>query len=410
MTSITRLGRRILTQTMSIALLSAGAAEMAYAADTDHSLEVYGFAQADYTQDLSGRVDPNWEDALRPSKIDTSDAFGTSGQASISAKQSRFGVRGLMPSGDSSMPISFKFEFDLFGTGADEGQTTIRLRHMYGEWGPLLAGQTHTLFMDIDVFPNTIEYWGPPGMAFIRLPQIRWTAYRTQNDRFAIALERPGNDIDPGNVRLVGDWENSQIQNDEKFPDFTAQWHHSADWGHFQVAGILRRVGYEYRQTSADPWQKGSDTGWGVNLSGTINTIGKDKFLLQALYGEGIATYMNDGGMDLAPQTTSPAPNLRVTGKAVPLTGIMAYYDHYWSDMWSSSIGYSFTSVDNTDFQDAGAFHKGEYASVNLLASPAKNLLIGGEFLWGKLTTNGGSSGDVSRIQLTVRYNFSSKP
>jgi len=34
------------------------------------------------------------------------------------------------------------FEFELFGTGVDEGQTTFRLRHAYGEFGHFLAGQT----------------------------------------------------------------------------------------------------------------------------------------------------------------------------------------------------------------------------------------------------------------------------
>ncbi len=399
---------RILAQVTSVALLSAGTAGGAYAADATHSFEIYGFAQADYIQDFSGRMNPDWQDAFRPSQIDTSGAYGTSGQASISAKQSRFGVKGLMPT--ENMPISFKFEFDLFGTGADKGKTTIRLRHMYGEWGSLLAGQTHTQFMDIDVFPNTIDYWGPPGMAFTRLPQIRWTAFRDDKSHFSIAIERPSNDIDAGNVRLAAGWEGSQIQNDEKYPDFTAQYRYDGDWGHAQAAGILRDVSYEFRQTAADPWQKGSDTGWGINLSAAINTIGKDKLLLQVLYGDGIATYLNDGGMDLGPEVVSPAPNLRVTGKAVPLTGIMAYYDHYWNGMYSSSIGYSYTQVDNTNFQAAGTFHKGDYASVNLLATPAKNLLIGGELLYGKLANNDGSSGDATRFQFTVKYNFSSVP
>jgi len=29
--------------------------------------------------------------------------------------------------------------------------------------------------MDIDVFPNTIDYWGPSGMVFYRNVQMRWT-------------------------------------------------------------------------------------------------------------------------------------------------------------------------------------------------------------------------------------------
>ena len=53
------------------------------------------------------------------------------------------------------------------GTGVDAGQTTFRVRHMYAKWGPFLAGQTNTLLMDGDIFPNVIDYWGPPGMVFV---------------------------------------------------------------------------------------------------------------------------------------------------------------------------------------------------------------------------------------------------
>ena len=64
-----------------------------------------------------------------------------------------------------------------------------------------LAGQTNSLFMDVDVFPNTIDYWGPAGMVFYRNVQIRWTPFRTDNSHFAIAIESPGNDIDSGQPR-----------------------------------------------------------------------------------------------------------------------------------------------------------------------------------------------------------------
>src|ERR1700722_20440109 len=57
------------------------------------TFNIYGAAQADYIYD-GNRVDPNWEDTLRPSKIPTANnatAFGSDGQSSISVKQSRFG-------------------------------------------------------------------------------------------------------------------------------------------------------------------------------------------------------------------------------------------------------------------------------------------------------------------------------
>jgi hypothetical protein len=209
---------------------------------------------------------------------------------------------------------------------------------------------------------------------------------------------------------LIEGLEGTQIQNNEELPDLTAQWRIGGDWGHFQAAGILRKVGYEYRVNPTDKWQSGSEPGWGINLGSSIKTFGKDQVLLQVVYGEGIANYMNDGGMDLAPSASFDAESVTsLKAQAVPLTGVVAYYDHYWSDQWSSSIGYSYTEVDNTNFQDPGSFHKGDYASGNLLYYPAENLMVGGELLWGQRTNNDGTSGDDVRFQFTVKYNFGIK-
>jgi hypothetical protein len=370
------------------------------------SLEIYGFIMADAIHDFQ-RMDPDWDDAFRPSKIPTTEGeFGGDGQSSVSVKQSRFGIKGSMPTGEGNTPLTFKFDFDLFGTGDNAGQTTFRLQNAYAEWGSLLAGQTDTLFMDIDVFPNTIDYWGPPGMVFYRNVQIRWTPYRTDNSHFAIAIERPGNDIDGGNVRLIEGFEDAEIQNDEELPDLTLQWRLNGDWGHLQAGGILRRVGFEGRVTPDEPFRDGHETGWGINLGSAISTFGDDVLRLQVVYGEGIASYMNDGGMDLAPQLVSPPPDLQLRAEAVPLTGVVAYYDHYWSDRWSSSIGYSYTEVDNTNFQDASAFHKGDYASVNLLHYPGENLMMGVELMWGEREDNNDATGDDTRIQFSVKYSF----
>jgi hypothetical protein len=87
------------------------------------------------------------------------------------------------------------FEFELFGTGADAGQTTFRLRHAWGELGHFGAGQTWSPFMDIDVFPNSLEYWGPNGMVFFRNVQVRWTPIQGASN-VVIALERPGASAD----------------------------------------------------------------------------------------------------------------------------------------------------------------------------------------------------------------------
>jgi hypothetical protein len=365
---------------------------------------IYGFVQADYIYDLN-RVESAWEDALRPSKIPTENnagAFGSDGQSLFSIKQSRFGVTGDLPVDNNLGDIKFKFEFDLFGVGADAGQTTIRFRHVYGEWGPLLVGQTNSVFMDMDVFPNVIDYWGPTGMVFYRNVQIRLTPYRTENSHFAIAVERPSNDVDPGTIRELDPELGANLQNDEKLPDLTAHYYTSGSWGHVQLAGIVRKVGFDTKN-APDNEPKGSEVGWGVNLSGHAALFDKDRLMGQVAYGQGIASYMNDGGVDLAPEGTDLTD---AHAKAVPLLGIEAYYDHYWSKNWSTSLGYSFTQVDNTSLQDVNAFHKGEYASVNLLYTPASQIMIGGELLWGKRTDNDGATGDDLRFQFSAKYSF----
>jgi hypothetical protein len=376
---------------------------------TKRSFEIYGFAEADYIQDFK-RMDQNWDAAFRPSKIPTTTGdVGSNGQSIISARQSRFGAKA---SADdvAGLPLFAKFEFDLFGTGVDEGQTTFRLRHAYGSWGPVLAGQTNSTFMDIDTFPNVVDYWGPNGMVFLRTPQIRYT-YKTGPHEGAIALEYAANDIDPGNIRVFDPALGSAIRNDEKFPDIAMHYRYDDDWGHVQLAALVRRVGFDTPGTQ-DNEPKGHEIGWGLNLSSNVKTWGKDVLHVSGVYGEGIASYMNDGGTDLGPKVLLPLNPLQVPSlepAAVPIWGFMAYYDHYWSDEWSTSLGYSQTKVDNTNFQEAGAFQLGEYTSANLLYQPDPHILIGAEFLWGRRKDKDGASGDDSRLQATFKYTFSSK-
>lgn len=370
-----------------------------FAQDNEKKFEVYGFLQTDYIQDFK-RVHPNWEATLRPSKIATQEGqYGSDGQALISVRQSRFGVQGNLPVEDES--IATKFEFDMFGVGEDEGQTTLRLRHAYGSYKKWLAGQTHSLFMDIDAFPNSIDYWGPNGMVFLRNPQLRYTFMDGANV-LAVAIEKPSNDIDPGQLRQVGEEFGLNATGDEKLPDITFLSRMNRDWGHIQASAILRSIGFEtIGNTTNEP--KNRLTGWGINLSSNFK-FGDNKLILAAVYGEGIASYMNDGGTDMGPTGTL----LRPRAELVPLLGLVAFYDHYWNARYSTSIGYSRTQVDNANLQDANAFKSGEYALTNLLYKPAKNVLIGGEVLWGSRTDKNGDYGNDVRTQISFKYNFSS--
>jgi len=62
--------------------------------------------------------------------------------------------------------------------------------------------------------------------------------------------------------------------------------------------------------------------------------------------------------------------------------------------------------VDNTSLQADDAFKAGHYASVNLLATPMKHVLLGPEVLWGMREDKGGDSGTDVRLQVSFKYDF----
>jgi len=368
------------------------------------SFEVYGFAQADLIQDFN-RVRPDWNATLRPSRIPTTDGqYGSDGETIFSVRQSRLGVTASLPVGGDLLRT--RLEVDFFGSsGGDRpdagGQNGVRMRHAYGEWGPVLAGLTHSLFMDADLWPNVIDYWGPAGMSFYRNVQVRYTRVMGAHT-VAVALERPATDLDAGGV--VDNPAYADVTAVSKAPDLTAQYRLAAGWGHLQVAGILRWLGFDSPgNPGGNP--RGGTLGYGLDASTVLQVGSKATLRLSVLGGKGISFYLDDGGNDLAFGGTlaNPAP------EAVPLLGLMAYLDVAWSERWSSSAGYSSTMDRNTSLQAATAFKTGQYASVNLLAVVASNLLLGPELLWGKRTDKDGASGTDTRLQFSVKYSFSSR-
>ena len=115
--------------------------------------------------------------------------------------------------------INTKFEFDMFGVGSDAGQTTIRLRHAYGEFGQILAGQTNSLFMDGDIFPNIDRLLGPDrhGVPAQSADPLDADQGRPTPSRSPSRI--PSNDIDSGQFREVADFPGAQ--GDQEYPDLT---------------------------------------------------------------------------------------------------------------------------------------------------------------------------------------------
>jgi hypothetical protein len=367
------------------------------------ALEIYGFVMTDAGYNFD-QINPNWFDALRITKLPSyKDQFAPDGKVFFGIRQSRFGVKGY-----TSTPIGqlkTVFEFDLFGTGADEGQTTMRLRHIYGELGRFAFGQTNSPFMDGDVWPNTVEYWGPSGMVFFRNIQLRYAIMQGKNELF-VALERPGASADQGTF-------DSRIELDSVrghliLPDLSAHYKMSGDWGHVQIAGMLRDLRWKDVHTTGGYDVSDNILGWGGHFSTVLNLSQNNVFRGSFVYGHGIQNYMQDAPVDVGVEEQPGNTSEPFTGKALPVTGIHAFLDHNWSSKLSTSLGYSSVNIENTDAALPSAYKMGQYAIVNLVSTPFNNAMAAIEFQWGRRTNfKDDFHSDIFKIQLAFKYNFS---
>ena len=369
------------------------------------SFEIYGFAMLDIGHNFT-QIHPDWTDTLRLTKLPSSkDEFGKDNSTFAGVRQSRLGVKSSTPTDFGDLKTIF--EFELFGTGVDSGQTTFRLRHAWGELGTFGAGQYWSPFMDPDAFPNSLEYWGPTGLAWYRNVQLRWTPVNDEHKSFMVGLERPGASGDQGvyadRIELDG------IKPRFPVPDFSAAYKMTGKAGYLRVAGQLRVIKWD--DTLDDGLElSGSATGWGLNISSNLNFGKRDVLRAAFIFGEGIQNSMNDSPIDIGIVAQTGNTLTPVTGEPIPITAISLFLDHSWNDKTTTAIGYSMQDNDNTAGQAPNAFHVGHYMLANVLYSPVKNVMAGGEFQWGRRENNSdGFHSDGVKLQFSFKYNFSWK-
>jgi hypothetical protein len=150
--------------------------------------------------------------------------------------------------------------------------------------------------MDVDVFPNSLEYWGPNGMVFFRNIQFRFMPIKGDS-RITVALERPGASADQGRFE-------DRIELDDIFarfplPDLSAEGRLARKWGYVELAGVLRYMKWDDVLDTDTFDLSGDAMGWGVSLSSNLKLGKRAVFKFQAVGGEGAENYMNDAPVDV---------------------------------------------------------------------------------------------------------------
>jgi len=350
------------------------------------------------------QVNPDWYDAMRPSKLPVyTNQFGTNGNTYFSVRQTRFGEKSFVPTalGD----FTTFFDFDFFGVGADAGQTTIRLRHAYAQLGHVGVGQTESAFMDLDVFPNTLEYWGPSGMLFYRNIQIRYMPIMGATN-LVFALEQPGASADQGIYSDRVELQN--VHSHFPLPDLSGHYRQATKWGYVQLGAMLRSIKWEDQSGDTALNLSGSAIGWGLSLSTNINLGKQTTFRGQVVYGEGVENYFNDAPVDIGIKKNFSNPHQPILGVPLPDLGVTAFIDHTWSEKFTSSIGYSTTVITNSNAESPSAFHQGQYVAANLIYYPVANVLAGVEYEYiTRSSYTDGFTSAANRIDFSFKFNFS---
>jgi DcaP outer membrane protein len=369
---------------------------------TGSTVDFYGFVMLDSGYQF-GSNDPNWFDVMRPTKLPAFEGeFGPNGNTYWGVRQTRFGVKTFTPTALGNLKTIF--EFELFGTGVDAGQTTFRLRQAYGELGHFGAGQYWSPFMDIDVFPNSLEYWGPNGMVFFRNVQVRWMPLQGDNS-VTIALERPGASADQGTYS--GHIELANVVPQFKWPDLSGNTRFTRKWGYVQLGAIVRKIAWV--DTVPVPYNlSGTAIGWGVSVSSNLYFTKKDTGKFQLVYGDGVENYMNDAPVDVSIRNNFANTISPIKGVPLPVLGVVSFLDHTWSNRFTSSVGFSMLNIENSNGQLPSAFHQGYYALGNLLYHPLKRVTIGSEFQFGRrVNFQDGFNVNDYRVQFSFKYDWS---
>jgi hypothetical protein len=352
---------------------------------TDLSLGIGGYVKVDFIQDFDP-VGDAYEFKVNSIPADGSSAAAQSGRTTIHARETRLNLD-LRSEGSGGHHFRAFVEGDFFGDG-----NAFRLRHGYGEFGPVLGGQTWSTFQDISARGLTIDFEGPDGEVFVRQAMIRFTHRMGPNWSMAVAVENPTPQFAvPGS--LTGSARSTM-------PDIPGYVRYQRGAGHVQVAGLVRQLRFDSTDTAVDDT---STAGWGLNGTFVLPVAKSHKLLGQWAVGEGTGRYIEGlSGQNLDAVLTSSGELRGVLTQSGNLSSI-----HQWSPKLKTGLAISTSYVDDESGLPSTAIDRMFDARGNVIWTPYRLVDIGGELLWGQRKNKDGSSGDAWRLQFAIIYRLS---
>ena len=391
---------------------------------SDTSVSIRGFVKLDLLLDFDQEVGDSFVfTSIRPN----GSAVQRRGEVvRLHARQSRLTFETRTPTGYG--PLHTYIEGDFLGQGGDQftsNSTSFRIRHAFGEFGPVLAGQYWSNFMDTEDRPELLDHQGAVAHVYVRQPQLRYTQ-RFGKLTASAAVENPQNDFTastgPTPSAAIPKPADEPAHNIERMPDLTAKLAYNHSWGHLAVSGVLRRFETDNgggSDSGLPPSERASAFGGGGLFGGTLRLspldarLGSDQVGFEGYYGSGLGRYLpyianNDGAAVKNFGSTS------VSLATQAQWGGFAWYQHHWTGELRSTAVYS---IGENHWAHYAAFATNQSdriqsVHVNLIWSPVPAVNLGAEFIYGDRdlrrnpVTGLRQAGDAKRLQVSAEYVF----
>ena len=196
----------------------------------------------------------------------------------------------------------------------------------------------------------------------------------------------------------------SSLRSHPYFP-FYLQWNSAIGNVWLRLSGIIRYL--YYRNETA---QKNIDkVGWGVKASGTTPIYGGLSAYYQAVYGEGIASYIQDltgCGMDLMPDPSDPSAMNPV--KAWAAFGSLQYN---FTPKFFCPATYSQVRTYADKYGDSSVpwktgYKYAQYILANAFYNVSPIVQVGLEYIYGRRVDFGGSQAHDNRLEAMLQVSF----
>ncbi len=350
--------------------------------DRRAQLRIRGSIRVNGAYDFNGLQNQNFFSTF---DIPVGEANKAEARFFVNASQTRLGIEANRQTAIGEVFMRIETDFLSGPTNA------LRLRHAYGQSQYILGGQTWSTFSDVSSFPLTVELLGPNSAVIERTVQIRYFRNVSDNFRWSIAIESPRPDISrPDTLQLEPAF--------QSFPDLTARLRKFGDWGHLQLAGIIRSITVKNTNNELDV-----RVGYGGLLSGKVKFTTKDLVLFQVVYGNAISGFIKalaGKGLDVVYN-----PTTREFETMTSRGGFLSY-QHIWKPHLSSYFTAGLVDVINKDFQAGDAFSLSRYVSADLFWEATPGTRLGIEYSWGQRINKDDEFGTANRVSFILYYDF----